>query len=50
MIEYSEAAQRLRAQLEANEPLVRDDVAELLEDYEALTDAYRRVMGIKEED
>ena len=40
----SEAAERVRAQLEQQQQLVRDDVAELLEDYDALADTYQRVM------
>jgi hypothetical protein len=40
----SEAAERVRAQLEQQQQLVRDDVAELLEDYDALAETYQRVM------
>jgi len=40
----SEAAERVRAQLQQQRELVRDDVAELLEDYDALADTYQRVM------
>jgi hypothetical protein len=40
----SEAAERVRAQLVQQQQLVRDDVAELLEDYDALADTYQRVM------
>jgi hypothetical protein len=40
----SEAAERVRAQLEQQKQLVRDDVAELLEDYDALAETYQRVM------
>ena len=40
----SEAAERVRVQLEQRAELVRDDVAELLEDYDALADTYQRVM------
>ena len=40
----SEAAERVRVQLEQQTELVRDDVAELLEDFDALVDTYQRVM------
>jgi len=40
----SEAAERVRAQLQQQRKLVREDVAELLEDYDALADTYQRVM------
>jgi hypothetical protein len=40
----SEAAERVRVQLEQKTELVRDDVAELLEDFDALVDTYQRVM------
>ena len=40
----SEAAERVRVQLAQQQQLVRDDVAELLEDYDALADTYQRVM------
>jgi DNA-binding ferritin-like protein len=40
----SEAAERVRIQLEQQQQLARDDVAELLEDYDALADTYQRVM------
>ena len=40
----SEAAERVRVQLKQQQPLVRDDVAELLEDFDALVDTYQRVM------
>jgi len=40
----SEAAERVRTQLQQQRELVRDDVAELLEDYDALADTYQRVM------
>ena len=40
----SEAAERVRIQLAQQQQLVRDDVAELLEDYDALADTYQRVM------
>ena len=40
----SEAADRVRAQLQQQRKLVREDVAELLEDYDALADTYQRVM------
>jgi hypothetical protein len=40
----SEAAERVRAQLEQQQQLSRDDVAELLEDYDALAETYQRVM------
>jgi hypothetical protein len=46
----SEAAERVRAQLEKQQQLVRDDVAELLEDYDALADTYQRVMKNLERD
>ena len=44
MITISEAAERVRAQLQQAKELVRDDVAELLEDYDAVADVYLRVM------
>jgi hypothetical protein len=41
----SEAAERVRVQLEQQQrELIREDVAELLEDYDALADTYQRVM------
>jgi hypothetical protein len=40
----SEAAERVRVQLKQQQQLVRDDVAELLEDFDALVDTYQRVM------
>jgi hypothetical protein len=40
----SEAAERVREQLEQELELVRADVAELLEDYDAVADVYLRVM------
>ena len=40
----SEAAERVRIQLAQQQQLVRDDVAELLEDYDALADTYQRIM------
>jgi hypothetical protein len=40
----SEAAERVRKQILEQLELVREDVAELLEDYDALADVYQRVM------
>ena len=40
----SEAAERVRLQLEQKQQLIREDVAELLEDFDALADTYQRVM------
>jgi hypothetical protein len=40
----SEAVERVRQQLEKEQELVRDDVAEVIEDYDALADAYHRAM------
>jgi hypothetical protein len=41
----SEAVERVRQQLEKEQELVRDDVAEVIEDYDALAGAYHRAMG-----
>lgn len=40
----SEAAERVREQLAEDAELVREDVAELVEDYDALAEVYMRVM------
>jgi hypothetical protein len=40
----SEAAERVRKQIREERELIREDVAELLEDYDALADTYQRVM------
>ena len=40
----SEAAERIRSQLADETELVRADVAELLEDYDALNEVHMRVM------
>jgi hypothetical protein len=40
----SEAAERVRKQILEQLELIREDVAELLEDYDALADTYQRVM------
>jgi hypothetical protein len=40
----SEAAERVRKQLEQKQALVRDDVAELPEDFDALADVHQRVI------
>jgi hypothetical protein len=44
MTKFSEAAKRVRKCIKRGLRLVRDDVAELLEDYDALADTYERVM------
>jgi hypothetical protein len=41
----SEAVERVRQQLEKEQELVRDDVAEAIDDYDTLAEAYRRAMG-----
>jgi hypothetical protein len=43
-ITISEAAERVRKQILEQQELIREDVAELLEDYDALADTYQRVM------
>jgi hypothetical protein len=40
----SEACERVRQQLECEQDLVREDVAELVVDHDALTGAYRRIV------
>jgi hypothetical protein len=40
----SEAVERVRRQLKLEQELVRDDVAEVIEDYDALAEVHRRVM------
>ena len=41
---HSDACERVRVQLLDNKPFDRDDVAELVEDYDALADTYERIM------
>jgi hypothetical protein len=48
MIRFSEAAERVRRQLTDALELLRQDVAELLEDYDTLAETYDRVMTGKE--
>jgi len=43
-VDYSEAAERVRKQILEQLELIREDVAELLEDFDALADTYQRVM------
>jgi hypothetical protein len=43
-MQFSEAAERVRKQILEQRELIREDVAELLEDYDALADTYQRVM------
>jgi hypothetical protein len=43
-MQFSEAAERVRKQIREQRELIREDVAELLEDFDTLADVYQRVM------
>jgi len=41
---FSEAAEKIRAQLDRHIEILREEIAALLEDYDALAATYQRVM------